>query len=197
MENEEVVTPEKRRAAAFSALPMLLFTLCAILVIGTLAIARVLQVGTTSAVLDATFTVCNDQGFSGATAYPSTADLHPVIAFTERDGFLQGASNYVKPEWQAEEVEDIELVLCTGAARPAFRSLCDNQSIINQFGLEIEATLREARTAEIVAEGIITSDEIAQATCIEEMPVTLPTSTEISDEAVHDWLAPFVIPAAQ
>lgn len=192
MEYEKPVTPESRRIAVIRALPMLFFTLCAVSVIGIMAFVRITQVGTTSAVFDATVGVCREQGFAAATAYPSNSEIHPIIAFTERDGFLQGASNFVKPEWQAEEVNDIELVLCTGSTRPAFRSLCSNQNIVNPIGSEIVATLREAQTGNIVAEGVITSDPIAATECVDEMPSPLPEAGPVADEQVHEWLRPFV-----
>ncbi|MEM7801474.1 MAG: hypothetical protein AAF633_19925 [Chloroflexota bacterium] len=193
MENEEtVVTPEKRRMAIIRALPLLFFTLCAISVIGIMAFVRIRQVGTTSAVFDATVGVCRGVGFANATAYPSTQPIHSIIAFTERDGFIQGASNFVKPEWQPEAVNEIELVLCTSGSRPAFRSLCSNQNIINPIGSEIEAKLREAQTGAIVSEGVITSDPLANADCLDTMPSPLPEQIPISDERVHEWLTPFV-----
>ena len=186
-------TADQRRAAIYRALPMLLFTLCAVGVIGALAIGRLFQVSTSANLLDATYTICAGGSLASASPYPSDQAIHPIVAFTEENGSLQAASNYTREAWRATEVEEIELVLCAKQPRPAFRYRCDNQSAFNQYGGEIAVTLRAARTGEIVSEGVITADPAADVDCIaDDISAEGSSEIDVPAERIHAWLAPFV-----
>ena len=127
-----------------------------------------------------------------ATFYTETPGIHPVVAFSEQNGFLQAASNYVKPEWTPADTNDIELVLCAEQPRPAFRALCSDRNIVNQFGGELPFKLRSARTGGIIAEGIIVSDDNARVECLEALPDAANEDATVPAEVVQNFLTRFV-----
>ncbi len=190
-ENEEIYKTTGRVAFA-TALPLLIFTLVAFVIIGLIAFQRVRQVGGAATILDAAFSVCSGIPLEEATLYTENPGIHPAVAFTETDGFLQASSNLVKPEWLPEDASELELVLCTQQVRPAFRSLCSDRNIVNQFGGEVPFKLRAARTGGVIAEGIIVADDNARVECLEELPGEANLDLEVPDEVIHNFLARFV-----
>ena len=192
-------TADRRRAAVLRSLPLLLFTLCAFGIIVILAVSRVFQLSGNAELLDAAHVACSGNPVPGAAAYQRDSQREnpaPTLAFIEENGFLQAASNYTLEAWRPAEISEIELVLCTRPPRPAYRSLCDNESIINQFGEEMPVTLRAAQTGEVVAEGVIPGLSLADVECFDEMPtgIEIEPDDSIADERVHAWLTPYVNP---
>lgn len=199
MSQQEAAPPtaDRRRAAILRSLPLLIFTLCAFGVIVILAVSRVFQLSGSAELLDAAHVACGGNPIPGAAAYQSGDQREnpaPTLAFIEENGFLQAASNYTLEAWRPTEIAEIELVLCARPPRPAYRSLCDNESIINRFGNEMPVTLRAAQTGEIVAEGVVSSLPLAEVECFDEMPSVGESDEPVSDERVHAWLTPYVDP---
>lgn len=191
-DNEEIYKTTGRIAFA-TALPLLIFTLVAFVIIGIIAFQRVRQVSGTATILDAAVSVCSGIPVQEATRYSADEPgIHPVVAFIEADGFLQAASNMVRPEWLPEDSSELELVLCTQPARPAFRALCSDRNIVNQFGGEVPFKLRNARTGGVEAEGVVVADDNARVECLEELPNEANLEIDVPDEVIHAFLARFV-----
>lgn len=193
-QQEEPIYKTTGRVAFATALPLLIFTIAAAIVIGILAFNRVRQVGPTAGLFDAAFQVCSGVPMADATLYdPDQSGISPVIAFSERNGFLQGASNYAKPEWTPADSSDLELVLCAQNPRPAFRPLCSDSNKVNQVGGEVPFTLRGAISGEIIAQGVIVEEDEARAECLEELPINPSMDMAVSDETIQAFLEQFVV----
>ena len=193
MDEEENIYKTSGRVAFSSALPLLIFTLVAVAIISVIAFQRVREIGGAAGVFDAAFAVCSGIPMENATFYNENAGIHPAIAFAERNGFLQGASNYVRPEWIPEDTAQLELVLCAKNPRPAFRALCTDRNKINQLGGELPFELRSARTGGILAEGLIVSDDAARVECLDELPQNPNMDSSVPDEVVIRFLERFVV----
>ena len=180
------------RVAFATALPLLLFTVVAVLIIGFIAFQRVRQVGQNATLFDAAYSVCSGIPIQDAQLYDESPGIHPAIAFSENNGFLQGASNYIKPEWLPEDSSSLELVLCAQEARPAFRALCSDRNIVNQFGSEVPFKLRVAKTGQIIAQGVIVGDATARVDCLEELPSAANLDNTVPDEAILSFMEGFV-----
>ncbi len=193
MDDNEEIYKTTGRVAFATALPLLVFTIVAIVIIGLIAFQRVRQVSGSAEILDAAVSVCSGIPLQEATLYSAEASgIHPVVAFVEIDGFLRASSNMVRPEWLPADSSELELVLCTQPARPAFRPLCSDRNIVNQFGGEIPFKLRNARTGGVEAEGVVVADDNARVECLEELPNEANLEMEVPDELIHAFLARFV-----
>ncbi|MEM9773506.1 MAG: hypothetical protein AAF902_02920 [Chloroflexota bacterium] len=193
-EQEEPIYKTTGRVAFATALPLLIFTILAVIVIGILALSRVRQVGPAAGLFDAAFGVCSGVPMANATLYdPDQAGIAPVIAFAERSGYLQGASNYAKPEWTPANSSDLQLVLCAQNPRPAFRPLCSDENKVNQVGGEIPFKLRSAISGEIIAQGVIVEEAEARSECLEALPTNPSMDMAVSDETIHAFLERFVV----
>ncbi|MEM8857380.1 MAG: hypothetical protein AAGD96_03615 [Chloroflexota bacterium] len=193
-EQEEPIYKTTGLVAFSTALPLLLFTIVTAIIIGIIALQRVRQVGSTATLFDAAYAVCSGIPMAEATLYdPSEPGIHPVVAFAERGGFLQGASNYSKPEWAPDDSDDLELVLCTQNPRPAFRPLCNDDSKVNQIGGELPFTLRSAASGEEIAKGVIVEEALARSECLDELPQDPSMETTISNETIQNFLESFVV----
>ena len=192
MEDENIYKATGKEAFS-SALPLLIFTLVAVAIIAVIAFQRVREIGGSADILDAAFAVCSGVPMEEATFYNENEGIHPVIAFSEREGFLQGASNYVRPEWVPENPAQLELVLCAKNPRPAFRALCSDRNKINQLGGEMPFELRSAKTGGIIAEGIVVSDDEARVECLDTLPQNPNMDATVPDEVVIRFLERFVV----
>ncbi|MBK8432285.1 MAG: hypothetical protein IPL28_13775 [Chloroflexi bacterium] len=190
--------PERGRYAIWQALPLLLFTICAVGLIAVLAWRSLAGVQGTAAVLDAAVAVCGGQGVASAAAYqPNTPTTNPVVAFRQlADGRLLTDSTAVLPAWLPTQPDQLALVLCLGQERPAYRTICtaagEPSTILAEYGREIPATLREARTAAILAESVIASVDDAPTGCLREIPNPTPPDVAVSPAQVQAWLRPWV-----
>ncbi|MFK7803004.1 MAG: hypothetical protein AB8G95_15335 [Anaerolineae bacterium] len=193
MKDQEKIYKTTGKVAFSSALPLLIFTLIAVVIISIIAFQRVQQIGGSAAILDAAFEACSGVPSPDATFYSDEAGIHPAVAFVESNGFLQAASNYVKPEWAPESADQLELVLCAKSARPAFRALCTDRNKINQLGGEVPFELRSARTGGIIAEGLIVSDDAARVECLAELPQSPNMETAVPDEVIIRFMERFVV----
>ncbi len=192
MDDQEEIYKTTGRIAFSTALPLLIFTIVAVIIIAIIAIQRVRQVGGTAWILDATTDVCYGAPLPEAASYDEEPGIHPIVAFSEENGFLQAASNYIKPEWTPTDISEIELVLCVEQVRPAFRALCSDRNVINQLGGEVLFKLRRAQTAGVIAQGVIVSDDNARVECLEALPDAANEDATVPDDVIHDFLARFV-----
>lgn len=194
--------PNRGSYAIGQALPLLIFTICAIGFGSIFAVRNFMRFGGSAAVLDATAVVCGGQPSGEAAVYEASADrLHPVVVFrTLQDGRLVTDSAAVPEGWQAESAAEIELVLCVKFDRIAYRNLCNDSGgdsgLTIEYGRELVVELREARTANVIQEGLINSvtDAPPPDVCLAEQPESPPAQTAVSPENIQQWLAPFVTP---
>lgn len=193
MDEEENIYKTTGKEALSSALPLLIFTLVAVAIIGIIAFQRVREIGSSADVFDAAFAVCSGVPMEEATFYNENSGIHPAIAFLEKGGRLQGASNYVRPEWVPNDAAELELVLCAKNPRPAFRALCTDRNKINQLGGELPFELRSAKTGGIIAEGVVVSDDEARVECLDELPQNPNAEATVPDEVVINFLERFVV----
>lgn len=194
--------PNRGQYAIGQALPLLIFTICAIGFGSIFAIRNFMQFRGSAAVLDATAVVCTGQpGVEGA-VYDSSVDrLHPVVVFRQLSADRFVIDSAAVPEgWQAEVAADIELVLCVQFDRTAYRNLCNesggDSGLTTEYGRELVVELREAGTGALVEEGLINSVDGAPPpdVCLAEQPESLPPQTPVSPEQIQQWLEPFVTP---
>lgn len=186
---------ERSRAALFRSLPLLIFTLCAVAAISGIALRNFAQFSASADMFDATAAVCGGTGSPQTAPYSPTPGLHPIVAFRLFDtGQLQVQNSFIPPEWLPATAAAAELVLCVGDERPAFRELCTGGTLV-EYGREVAATLREARTGRIIQEGFISSIPNAPTGCVESVPenATDPDAT-VGEVQVQNWLRPFVTP---
>ena len=193
-EQEEPIYKTTGWVAFLTASPLLIFTVVAAIIIGIIAFQRVRQVGSTATMFDAAYQVCSGVPMADATLYnPDQTGVHPVVAFAERGGFLQGASNYARPEWGPANSSEVELVLCAQNPRPAFRPLCSDSTKVNQIGGELPFKLRSAISGGIIAEGVIVEEDLARSECLDELPQNPSMDVMVSDETVQAFLEGFVV----
>jgi hypothetical protein len=187
--------PGRGRYAIGQALPVLLFTVCAVGMIGVLAWRNLAGVPGTAAILDAAVVACSGQGV--ATAAPPSASPTTVVAFRQLvDGRLLSDSTAVLPAWLPTSIDQLDLVLCLGVERPAYRAICtaagEPSTILTAYGREFSATLRQAQTAAIVAEGTISSVPDAPMGCLPQIPNPIPPDIPVPPEQVQAWLRPWL-----
>lgn len=188
--------PGRGRYAVQQALPLLLFTLCAMGAIGVVALRNFAQFNDTAAVLDAAVGVCSGQPFTAAAAYTPDG-FHPVVVFRQLDdGRVLGDSTAVPSAWQPSTPSTLAIVLCITADRDAYRPLCtvagDPSSIITPYGRELVVTLRAAQTAAIITEGLISNVPSAPPGCLRQQPDPLPPTTPVTPTDIQTWLSPWV-----
>ncbi|MFT5194375.1 MAG: hypothetical protein ACI85U_001382 [Candidatus Promineifilaceae bacterium] len=193
MKEQEKTVQTTWKIAFSSALPLLIFTLVAVAIISIISYQRVKEIGGSAEILDAAFGVCSGIPMEQASFYSEEPGIHPVAAFIEKDGFLQGASNYLQPEWVPQNASQLELVMCANQPRPAFRALCSDRNKINQIGGEIPFELRSAKTAGIITAGVIVSDDNARVECLSELPQSPNMDSSVPDEMIIRFLERFVI----
>lgn len=185
--------PGRAQLALRSALPLLLFTLCAVGAISLLALNTVLTVGDTAVIYDSTAVVCAGQAAPDTALFPAGPAPHKTVAFRQlRDGRLQIDSTIIPPEWQPTTLAETELVLCLVNERPAFRAQCAadgrDSPFITEYGQEITAVLRAAHSGEIIAEGLISSVPDAPDGCLPALPDTPPPNIPVPPEQIQAWL---------
>ncbi len=172
------------------SLPLLIFTLCAVGIIVVLAFRNFGTLNRSAAILDATAGVCAGGGVAAAAPYETGSGPAPTVVYIRQPGgLLQPNNTFIPPGLEPTQIEDVALVLCLKNERPAFRPLCDNGAIINPVGLEYEAELRRARTGEIVVSGLVTSLPLAENSCVDRFPDSLPPlDAPFPADRVHDWI---------
>lgn len=187
--------PGRRQMALARGLPFLIFLSLAMAIVALLAFRNFGALRTTADIYDQARVVCNGQPVSAAAPYnPANGDIHPVVVFIlSGNGLIQPDQTLVREEWVPDGIASLELALCLKNIRPAIRALCTNSALSNPIGLEAEATLYEAATGQIVAQGIITSDPAAAADCVDELPdeIVIPEG-RFPAERVKMWLEPYV-----
>lgn len=185
--------PGRRQMALARSLPLLIFVIVAMSVIALLAFRNFSTLRRSATIYDRTTVVCSGQGASDTAAYSSDTGIHPVVVFIiSNDGLIQPDQSLLRETWIPDDVQDLELVLCLENVRTAIRSLCDNSAISNPVGLEAQATLYEAATGRIVADGLLTSDPQAENECLTELPEAIVEVDKFPSERVIEWLEPYV-----
>lgn len=186
--------PGRREMALARSLPLLIFVILAMAVVALLAFRNFGALRTTATIYDQARGICTGQPVAGAGAYdPDAAGIHPVVVFViSSNGLIQSNQTFIRDEWAATGVGDLELALCLENQRQAIRAVCENSALSNPVGQEIEATLYEAATGQIVAEAILGSNPLAAADCLEELPDEVDLSQEFPPEPIIEWLEPFV-----
>ena len=188
------ISPERGRYAIGQALPVLLFTVCAVGLIAVLAWRNLAGVQGTAAVLDAAVGVCGGQGVATAAPYPNPP--HTIVAFRQTGGRLLADSTAVLEEWFPASPDQLSLVLCLGEERPATRAICtaagEPSTILTPYGRELPATLREAHTAAILAQTTLSSVPNAPEGCLPRLPDPVPPDDPVSPDQIHTWLRPWV-----
>ena len=151
------------------SLPLLIFTVCTVALISIIAFRNYQLFSGSATLFDATAVVCSGIPAEGAAPINLDGDIHPTVAFFIFSNELIRADNrYISDEWQPDSVDEVEWVMCIEADRPAFRALCDNDVIVNEYGRELLVTLRSAETADILAIDTIASHSIADDVCWDE-----------------------------
>ncbi|MCA9980997.1 MAG: hypothetical protein KDD89_09190 [Anaerolineales bacterium] len=190
--------PGRGQLALRAALPLLLFTICAIGGASVLAVRNVINLSSSSAIYDATAVVCAAQAVPQAAPYTPADGLQKTVAFRQLlDGRLQIDSAVIPEAWQPTSLEETALVLCLVNERTAYRAKCaeDGQSdspFTTEYGREITAVLRSAHSGEIIAEGQISSVPDAPEGCLAELPDAPPPNDDIPLSHIQAWLAPYV-----
>lgn len=191
--------PDRGRYALAQALPLLIFTLCAIGVGSVFAVRNFMALRGTAEVLDATAEVCG--GVASPVTSPYVADgFSPVVVFRQlQDGRLITDSDLVPETWQTEAVDAIQLVLCIETERRAQRVLCNeqggNSNYVVPYGRELVVSLRASYTAEVLQTGVISSVPNAPPMgCLPERPANPVPDTAVASAEVQAWLLPFVAP---
>ncbi len=190
--------PGRGQMALRSALPLLLFTLCAIGFISVLALRNFVNLSGSAELYDTTAVVCSGQPAPEAAEYDPQNNLPQIVAFRQlRDGRLQIDTTSIPPEWQPATLAETALVLCLANERTAFRAQCaaDGQSdspFITEYGREITAVLRAAQSGDIIAEGLISSVPDAPDGCLPELPASPPPNEAIPPAHIQAWLAPYI-----
>lgn len=190
--------PGRGQIALRSALPLLLFTICAIGGASVLAVRNFVNLSGSASIYDATAVVCAGEPAPDTAVYdPTASDLQKVVAFRQlRDGRLQIDSTVIPPAWQPASLDETALVLCLTNERTAFRAQCaedgSDSPFTTEYGREITAVLRSASNGDIVAEGQISSVPNARTGCLDELPDEPPPNDDIPLENIQQWLAPYV-----
>jgi len=185
--------PGRGKMALARSLPLLVFTLCSVALISIMAIRNYQRFSGSATMFDSTATVCS--GIPSPDAAPFTPEdgVHSTVAFyIFSNGLIRADNSYIPEAWQPDSLDQVEWVLCINGDRPAYRALCENDAIVNEYGRELLVTLRVAQTADILAIETITSEDIAAVDCWDELPTQPPPDPEsierVSVEQVEAWL---------
>jgi len=190
--------PGRGQMALARALPLLIFTLCAVGIISIMAIRNYQRFSSSATMFDATAVVCSGLPAPSAAPFDSSGDtaIHPTVAFfIFNNGLIRADNSYIPESWQPQSIEEVSWVMCIEADRPAYRVLCDNEAIVNEYGRELVVTMRSAQTADVLAVDTITSEEIADTLCWDELPTVRPpdpaTVERVPVARVEAWLESF------
>lgn len=192
--------PERGKYAIGQALPLLVFTVCALAFGSIFAIRNFRQLNQTASVLDAAAVVCGGTPAPAAAAYDGSAGIHPIVIFRElEDGRLVADNSVVPTEWYPADELTLELVLCITVDRTAYRDICNesggDSGLDTEYGRELLVELRAAQSGLLLQEGVISSlpDALPSDRCLPQAPAQLPPQDPVSPAQIQAWLRPFVV----
>jgi len=188
--------PNRRQLALREALPILLITLCAGLVLAVLAwrsIGSLRGVAEESMDLSSLAMVCEGEGLPIARPYPSGDPIRPAMVFQRSGDTWQEAADLIPAGATPVDATATELVLCVDPAETVSAPPCTGPDTTTPVSSQRAAMrMLAARTSVVVArETIGPAGELP--TCWPEDAPLFSTPAEL-EAAITTWLAAYTQP---
>ncbi|HNS52524.1 MAG TPA: hypothetical protein PKO09_15265 [Anaerolineae bacterium] len=139
--------------------------------------------------------VCEGTGVPDARAYSPGQGVHKVEALEPRATASWPWTRHLPKDWRPASLDEMELVLCLEAEEKARVEVCkySGNREMERFQYRRQATLREARTGEVVGRMLLKGSSPATCPAVTSEMADRKGS-RVTDDMVIDWLEPYVSP---